>query len=121
MDTGVVLSILLGVALMIAPFAYFIVSAVKMRKRMNDPNSYIMEPKEILEEEARVIDKIYGVEQTGSSKRPSHRIAYIVTFLLNDGIEKRMYVDKEEYQQIIIDVHGILITQNDNFLGFEIN
>lgn len=67
---------------------------------------------------ATILEKNVVMEQTGSSKMPSHHISYLVRFRFDNGKENTLCVPQEIFDDLPVGARDILITQDQSFLDF---
>jgi len=72
----------------------------------------------VIEQYATILEKNVVMEQTGTTKMPSHRLDYIVKFRFDNGTETSMCVMSEIFDDLPVGSRDILITQNNNFVDF---
>lgn len=72
----------------------------------------------MIETPATILEKHVVMERTGSSKMPGHHISYMVRFRFDNGEETAISVPQEVFEDLQVGLHGILITQNKNFVCF---
>jgi hypothetical protein len=58
---------------------------------------------------------------TGTYQMPGHYLSFMITFQTSSDNVLYLSVPKETFDNISVGVQGKLITQNQNFIGFELD
>lgn len=108
--------ILIGAAALI--FGMVIWSFVSYHNNLKSGKGLTDDAPPAVETYATILGKKVMMEQTGSSKMPSHRVSYLVTFRFDDGTETAKNVPQEIFQDLPVGSRDLLLTQNGDFLDF---
>lgn len=95
----------------------FIYSAHNARK-MRENAHYAEQAAALVQQPATVTGKTKQRAETGTLQVPAHRIAYMVSFKVNEDEDILLEVDPPLYDQFTVGAKDTLITQNDWFVGF---
>lgn len=116
----VMIIILLGVVALIVGMGFWSIASYHHQlKHYEEPlEPDYEEKKPICRQNARVLKKEAELVQTGNSKTPSHRMEYIVVFLLEDGNTRRIQVSQTMFEEILENEQGELITEGETLLDF---
>lgn len=107
------------ILLTISFMCFAIHTLVNRKKEMDDPNTYILEAPEPVIELATIIELTEGIRKGGIISS-SDAGCYIAIFELRNGEQKEFAVPFERFCEYQIGQKGNLITQNNNFLDFDI-
>ena len=108
--------ILIGALVLI--FGMVIWSFVSYHNNLKSGKGLTDDAAPVVETYATVLGKKVMMEQTGSSKMPSHLVLYRVKFRFDDGTETAMSVPQEIFEDLPVGARDLLITQNEDFLDF---
>lgn len=108
--------ILIGALVLI--FGMVIWSFISYHNNLKSGKGLTDDAAPVAETYATILGKKVMMEQTGSSKMPSHRVSYLVKFRFDNGTETAMNVPQEIFEDLPVGSRDLLITQNGNFVDF---
>lgn len=99
-------------------FGAVIWSFIRYHHSIKSGEGLIEDVAPVIEEYATILEKNVVMEQTGTTKMPSHRLACMVKFRFDNGTETSMCVTPEIFDDLPVGSRDILRTPNNNFVDF---
>lgn len=99
-------------------FGVMIWSFIRYHHSIKSGEGLIEDVAPVIEEYATILEKNAVMEQTGTTKMPSHRLACMVKFRFDNGTETSMCVTPEIFDDLPVGSRDVLTTQNNNFVDF---